>query len=95
MSVDFSICFARVRLVRGRHPRKLLKHSRFSGCCIWVKRAARPLAGILSPQRLPFRHPGRAGTKNSMYGIFAQRLGRLEMALAAAQLDTPLLVKAL
>jgi hypothetical protein len=36
---------------------------RFSLCCILVREAAKWLAGILSPQRLPFRHPGRADKK--------------------------------
>jgi hypothetical protein len=35
---------------------------------------------ILSPQRLPFRHPGKADTKSSMYGPRAQRLAEQHQA---------------
>jgi hypothetical protein len=30
----------------------------FSLPCVFLRPPAKPLAGILSPQRLPFRHPG-------------------------------------
>jgi len=44
--------------VRGSNPRNRSKYRRFSLCCVSLRIAAKCLAGILSPQRLPFRHPG-------------------------------------
>jgi hypothetical protein len=41
---------------RNRH-----KHNRFSLCCVSVQSAAKWAAGILSPPRMPFRHPGARG----------------------------------
>ena len=45
-------------VVRGSNPRNRSKYRRFSLCCVSLRIAAKCLAGILSPQRLPFRHPG-------------------------------------
>ncbi|MGB6498327.1 MAG: hypothetical protein WBF09_15115, partial [Candidatus Acidiferrum sp.] len=39
-------------------PRKPGKYILFSLCCVLVRNFSGCLAGILSPQRLPFRHPG-------------------------------------
>jgi len=47
-------------MLRGSSPRNPRNYKGFSLCCVLVRSAANRLAGILSPQRLPFRHPGRA-----------------------------------
>ena len=39
-------------------PLKPHEYRRFSLRCVFLRPSAKPLAGILSPQRLPFRHPG-------------------------------------
>jgi hypothetical protein len=65
VSVGFSFSFATVRGAAREIAAKAYKHGAFSRCSVLVRAVARATKRILSPPRMPFRHPGAVEAKLS------------------------------